>query len=62
MRLIMGILIGIVLTIGVAFVHDRKVSGPFAEQQRLVNWDVAGALVRRAYDGIRNQIGDIVGG
>ena len=60
MRLITGILVGIVLTIGVAFVHDRKLSGPFAERQRLVNWNVAGALVRRGYEGIRNQIDALV--
>jgi hypothetical protein len=56
MRLLLGIIIGAGLTIGGAYVHDTKVSGPFAAQQRLVNWDVAQSKARTAYDAARNQI------
>jgi hypothetical protein len=56
MRVIFGIVIGAVLTVGAAYVHDSKVSGPFAEQQRLVNWDVAGGLAGDAVDSVLDQI------
>jgi hypothetical protein len=61
MRLIFGILVGIALTIGFAYVHDSKVRGPLAEQRRLVNWDVAGALADDAYQNARNQIREWTG-
>lgn len=61
MRLIFGILIGAVLTIGGAYIHDSKVHGPLAEQQRLVNWDVAGTLVRNVLAGAREQIREWTG-
>jgi len=34
MRLLFGIVIGVALTIGAAYVHDTKVRGPLAEQRR----------------------------
>ena len=61
MRLIVGILIGVFLTIGAAYVHDSKVRGPFAEQRQLVNWNVAGGLARDTYDAARKQIREWTG-
>jgi hypothetical protein len=61
MRLLLGMIIGAALTIGAAYVHDTKVRGPLAEQQRLVNWEVADALARNTYDGIRAQIREWTG-
>jgi len=49
MQLLAGVILGIILTIGVAYLHDASVSGPSTaadqtsvEQPRLVNWDVVG--------------------
>jgi hypothetical protein len=56
MRLLLGIIIGAGLTIGGAYVHDTKVTGPFASQERLVNWEVAQSKARTAVDAARNQI------
>lgn len=56
MRLLLGIIIGAGLTIGGAYVHDTRLNGPFAAQERLVNWDVAQTKVQTAYDAARNQI------
>ncbi len=49
MRLIQGIIIGIAITIGAAFLHDSAaprdpVSG-ILEKQQIVNWDVLGRVV-----------------
>jgi hypothetical protein len=41
MRLIMGMIIGVLLTIGAAYVHDMTGDSADASQQRIVNWDVA---------------------
>jgi hypothetical protein len=41
MRLIVGIVIGILLTIGGAYLHDTSSDPTDATQQRIVNWDVA---------------------
>ena len=48
MRLLQGIVLGIVITIGAAFLHDNVVphnpSAPLLENQQLVNWDALGRL------------------
>jgi hypothetical protein len=41
MRLIFGIIIGVLLTIGAAYVHDMTADTTDPNQQRIVNWDVA---------------------
>jgi hypothetical protein len=56
MRLLFGIILGALLTVGGAYVHDTKLNGPFAAQERLVNWDVAQSKARTAFDAARNQI------
>jgi hypothetical protein len=37
MRLIFGIIVGVLLTIGAAYIHDSASDNP----SRIVNWDVA---------------------
>ena len=49
MRFIQGIIIGIAITIGAAFLHDTVVpqnpAAPIFQKQQIVNWDVLGRLV-----------------
>ncbi len=43
MRLLLGMILGALLTVGAAFVADSMASGDGgAEPRRIVNWDVAG--------------------
>ena len=55
MRLIFGIVLGIALTLGAAFLRDRTIAeGPSLPRleplaaQRIVNWDVFQAVMRKA--------------
>ena len=60
MRLLLGMILGALLTVGAAFVADSMASGDAAsgaEPRRIVNWDVAGdrlhavtAYVREEWD------------
>ncbi len=61
MRLLLGIILGIILTIGVAYLHDASASGPpkaagqtSVEQQPIVNWDVLGRKWQSLTLGVRN--------
>jgi hypothetical protein len=61
MRLLLGIILGIILTIGVAYLHDASASGPSkaagqtsVEQQPIVNWDVLGRNWQNLTLGVRN--------
>jgi hypothetical protein len=49
MRLIQGIVLGIAITIGAAFVHDTILPGdpaaPLFQKQQIVNWDVLGRVM-----------------
>jgi hypothetical protein len=58
MRLIFGVIIGIALTVGGAYLHDTNLPAqaaadplqpapPASVARNLVNWDVAGALARQ---------------
>ena len=42
MRFVLGIIVGVLITIGAAYVHDSSTPGPGAdtEDRRMVNWDV----------------------
>jgi hypothetical protein len=46
MRTIIGIILGVFLTIGVAYIHDASITAPTMEtnsvtqERRMVNWDV----------------------
>lgn len=48
MRTIFGIILGVFLTIGVAYIHDASITAPALEtnavtqERRMVNWDVVG--------------------
>jgi hypothetical protein len=58
MRVLIGIILGVVLTVGGAYVYDSHnalvaADAPTSAQQPLVNWDVVGTkwtqLTRRAH-------------
>ena len=53
MRTLMAFLLGIVVTIGAAYVHDKAVALP--TDKPLVNWDQFGTVAQNAMEGIRNQ-------
>ena len=56
MRLLFGIILGIVITLGAAFLHDNNVPpdppSTTAERQ-IVNWDILGDVARDQVAGIR---------
>ncbi len=58
MRLIQGIIIGIAITVGAAFVHDNVMTqnpaAPILEKQQIVNWDVLGRVVNNQIAGIKH--------
>ncbi len=53
MRSFIAFLLGIVVTIGAAYVHDTAVALP--TDKPLVNWDQFGTVTHNMIDGIRNQ-------
>ena len=58
MRFISGIVIGVALTIGTAYVHDMlyaPASLDSAVARPMVNWDTVGVTARRAVDRVRMQ-------
>ena len=55
MRVLYGIILGVILTLGVAFISDRWTNGPaisgglepgMVEHRSMVNWDVVGDNLR----------------
>jgi len=57
MRLLFGIVLGVMLTVGVAFIVDSAATGPgvttgsgsaTVDHRKMVNWDVVGDNVRLA--------------
>ena len=59
MRVLFGIILGVALTVSVAFISDTWTSGPVtttgsgsatAAHRQMVNWDVVGENVRIARD------------
>ena len=61
MRLLLGIILGVILTIGVAYLSDASTSGPSnattqttAEQRPMVNWDVVSKNWQSLSLGVRN--------
>jgi hypothetical protein len=61
MRLILGIVIGVALTLGAAYYHDTHLPAQTARTELadrpLVNWSVLGALARRGRDSLTGLIG-----
>jgi hypothetical protein len=58
MRFISGIIIGIVLTIGTAYVHDMLFAPASATSNAarpMVNWDAVGAAAHKAVEKARMQ-------
>lgn len=56
MRTLFGIVLGIALTVGAAYVHDDSVPSdptPLIPERQIVNWDVFGAVVHEKATSIR---------
>jgi hypothetical protein len=63
MRVLFGIILGVALTVSVAFISDTWATGPVttngsdaaaAEHRKMVNWDVVGDNTRIARERIRD--------
>jgi hypothetical protein len=65
MRTLFGIVIGIALTIGVAFVHDNNVvpdpANPRLQDRQIVNWDVFSAVARDLQDALGRAFHSLTG-
>ncbi len=56
MRVLFGLILGVALTVGVAFISDTRATGPATttgsesavDQRQMVNWDVVGENMRIA--------------
>jgi len=58
MRFISGIVIGVALTIGTAYIHDMlyaPASADRAVSRPMVNWDTVGAAAHQAVERAREQ-------
>ena len=62
MRVLFGIILGVALTVSVAFISDTWTTGPatttgsgssVTEHRQMVNWDVVGANLRVAQERVR---------
>jgi hypothetical protein len=53
MRSLIAFLLGVVVTIGAAYVHDTAVALP--TDKPLVNWDQFNNVTHSAMEGLRNQ-------
>lgn len=65
MRFIFGVIIGILLTFGAAYVTDSVGTAPGAdgkETRRMVNWDVVGDDMRGLSSGVQSLWARLVGG
>jgi hypothetical protein len=61
MRFLLGIIVGAILTVGVAYLYDASTSGPSkaaaqtsVAQQPMVNWDIVGRNWQSFSLGVRN--------
>jgi hypothetical protein len=61
MRYLLGIIVGVILTVGVVYLYDASTSGPSnaaaetsVEQRPMVNWDVVGRNWQSLTLGVRN--------
>ncbi len=61
MRLILGIVIGVALTVGAAYYHDTHLPPQTAKTELadrpIVDWGVLGAVARRGRDVITGLVG-----
>jgi hypothetical protein len=53
MRVIIAFLLGIVVTVGAAYVRDNSMLGP--TDKPLVNWDQVNGITHNAADATRNE-------
>jgi hypothetical protein len=53
MRTLIAFILGVVVTVGAAYVHDTTVALP--TEKPLVNWDQFNTVAHNAIEGIRNQ-------
>jgi hypothetical protein len=71
MRFILGLIIGVALTLGVFYVHDSRVAAAgepgtseppgSTSEVEIVNWDVLGRVTREQVDFARNQFNKLIG-
>lgn len=65
MRMLFGIVIGIALTIGAAWVHDNNVTSdpanPRLQDRQIVNWDVFGAVSHDLQDELGRMFHSLTG-
>ena len=59
MRTILGIVAGVLLAIGAAYVHDYRL--PADSQLQIVNWDVLGSVARDDVAAVQRFWTDTVG-
>jgi hypothetical protein len=57
MRFILGLIVGVVLTIGGAAIHDNMEAGA---SKPLVNWTTANELQQTTFDYVRGQFDRLV--
>jgi hypothetical protein len=67
MRLIFGIVLGVALTLGAAYLRDQTIpkgpTFPYFEEltaQRVVNWDVLGALIKQQTERARAEVNKLL--
>jgi hypothetical protein len=58
MRMLFGIVLGAVLTVGAAYYRDSTYASASADipARPIVNWDVAGQIAATATSGLRQEI------
>jgi hypothetical protein len=62
MRLLFGIVLGVALTIGAAYLHDNNSArADFGSSRPIVNWDVAAEVVEQSMQRLRRQITRLTG-
>ena len=65
MRFLSGFILGILVIIGFAYIHDSAVasamSGPDPAQVRMVNWDVVSRSVNNAAASVKGEFDRLTG-
>jgi hypothetical protein len=63
MKLLFGIVLGAVLTVGAAYYHDTSFAAPTATAtaRPIVNWDVAGSVANSATRMVRTEFNRLIG-
>ena len=63
MRFVVGVIIGVLITIAAAYLRDAALpSGTGAEARPMVNWEVVDRSVRNLSETVRDQWARLVGG